>query len=208
MTLRKTDWRVRDGLSWEVRDLVQRYHYSRDYASHGVANHVLVPSQSVWAGPAVGAAIWMPAVYGIKRYGCTPLQLSRLVVHPDAPKNAATFLLRHSMNLVDREAWPVLLTYADTGQGHTGAIYRATGWVQDGTGGGWNYYEPETGRQLASIQKNGHFIECPAGWEKRRTVKLRFVHRAASASSDASVIQTEEGGSQPTTPLHLWGDAA
>ena len=119
--LRKQDWRVRDGLSWEVRDLVQRY--------------------------------------------------------------------------------------ADSGQGHTGAIYRAAGWEEDGTGGGWNYYDPETGRQLSSIA-DGHFLECPDGWERRHTLKYRFVHRATAASSDASAIQAEEGGSQLTPSLHLslWED--
>jgi len=206
MSLRKAEWRVRDGLPWEVRDLVQRYHYSRDYGGGAAAQHVLVPASSVWAGPAWGAAIWHPAVYAMRRYDCLPLQLSRLVVHPDAPKNAASFLLRRSMGLLDRRQWPVLLTYADTGQGHRGAIYEATGWDRDGQGGGWNYYEPETGRQLASIQ-DGHFIQCPDGWEARRTVKHRFVHRAVAASSDAPAIQVEEGGSQPTLPLHF-GDAA
>lgn len=111
------------------------------------------------------------------------------------------------MALLDRSQWPVLLTYADSGQGHTGAIYDATGWIKDGMGGGWNYYEPTTGRQLASIQ-DGHFIECPIGWEARRTSKFRFVHRAVAASSDAAGIQPEEGGSQPTLPLHIWNETA
>lgn len=110
------------------------------------------------------------------------------------------------MALIDRRQWPVLLTYADSGQAHTGAIYRAAGWSEDGSGGGWNYYEPISGRQLASIQ-DGHFITCPAGWEARRTVKYRFIHRAASASSDAAGIQSDEGGPQPTTPLQLLLDS-
>jgi hypothetical protein len=199
--LDKAEWRVREGLSWEVRDLIQRYHYSKDYAGTGT-NHVLVPAETWWAGPAWGAAVWQAAVFGINRYGCLPLQLSRLVLRPDAPKNSASFLLRHSMSLLDRAKWPVLLTYADSGQGHTGAIYKATGWVSDGVGGGWNYYEPSTGRQLSSLQ-GGRFIECPEGWEARRTVKHRFVHRAVAASSDAADFQSDEGGSQPTLLLQL-----
>ena len=181
VTLHKRDWRVRDGLPWEVRDLVQRFHYSRDYGGGAAAQHVMVPVESVWSGPAWGAAVWHPAVYGIRRYGCLPLQLSRLVVRPDAPKNAASFLLRRSMGLLDRRQWPVLLTYADSGQGHTGAIYRATGWVPDGKCGGWNYYDPVTGRQLSSIQ-DGHFVRCPDGWDARRTIKHRFVDAVAASS--------------------------
>ena len=205
--LNKSEWRVRPGLSWEVRDLIQQFHYSKDYGGGAAERHVLVPASSWWAGPAWGAAIWHPAVYGMRRYGCLPLQLSRLVLRPDAPRNAASFLLRRSMGLLNRAKWPVLLTYADSGQGHTGAIYRASGWDEDGSGGGWNYYEPSTGRQLASIQ-DGHFIECPSGWEARRTVKHRFVHRAVAASSDAAGIQPDEGGSQPTLLLHFEADRA
>lgn len=199
--LLRSEWRVRDGLSWEVRDLIQQFHYSRDYGGGAAARHVLVPTVSVWAGPAMGAAVWHPAVYAMRRYGVLPLQLSRLVVRPEAPKNAASFLLRWSMRLLDRSVWPVLITYADSGQGHTGAIYKATGWAADGSGGGWNYYDPATGRQLASLQ-DGHFIECPPGWEKRRTLKHRFIH-AVAASSDAVGFQPDEGGSQPTLPLQF-----
>jgi hypothetical protein len=151
----------------------------------------------------MGAAIWQTAVFGMRRYGCLPLQLARLVVVPDAPKNAASFLLRHSMNLIDRERWPVLLTYADTGEGHTGAIYEATGWRFDGLGGGLTYRDPDTGRQMGSIGGgSGRFVPCPPGWETRKTVKRRFVH-AVAASSDAAPSHGDEGGSQPTLPLQF-----
>jgi hypothetical protein len=109
------------------------------------------------------------------------------------------------MRLIDRTRWPVLLTYADSGQGHTGAIYLAAGWTRDGEGGGWNYYEPASGRQLSSIQ-DGRFVPCPDGWDARRTTKFRFIH-AAAASSDALGVQPGEGGSQPTPPLQLWATA-
>ena len=32
------------------------------------------------------------------------------------------------MKLLDRNRWPFLLTYADTWQGHTGHIYKASNW--------------------------------------------------------------------------------
>jgi hypothetical protein len=54
--------------------------------------------------------------------------LSRLAIRPDVPKNACSFLLSKSVAMIDRDRWPVLLTYADTWQGHTGTIYRAAGW--------------------------------------------------------------------------------
>ena len=57
------------------------------------------------------------------------LCLTRLVVHPDVPQNGASFLLANSVKLIQRgPRWECLVTYADEGQGHTGAIYHATGW--------------------------------------------------------------------------------
>lgn len=58
--------------------------------------------------------------------------LSRLVIVPGIPKNAATFLLSRSRKLIDRARWPCLVTYADTWQGHTGGIYRADNWTYAG----------------------------------------------------------------------------
>lgn len=46
---------------------------------------------------------------------------------PEAPKNAATFLLMRSVKMLDPR-WKCLITYADTWQGHTGHIYKAAGW--------------------------------------------------------------------------------
>ena len=198
--LDRREWRVHDIPPLWARQIVQEHHYSQDYASTASYIHGLVRARQGGMSHIYGAAIWMPAVYAIRRYNCLPLQLSRLVVEPGMPTNAASFLMARSMKLIDRVKWPVLLTYADSGQGHTGAIYKATGWEQDGEGGGWNYYSPD-GKQLSSLQ-NGSFIPCPDGWEARRTVKHRFVHRAAAASSDAPAFQVGEGSSQLTLPLH------
>ena len=200
MTLIKSEWIVRDITVQRARSLVQDFHYSKGYGGGAAHLHGLMRREDDALGRVWGAAVWHPAVYAMRRYDCLPLQLSRLVIAPDGPKNAATFLMAHSMRLLNRATWPVLLTYADSGQGHTGAIYKATGWLQDGEGGGWNYYSSD-GKQLSSLQ-DGVFIPCPEGWEARRTVKYRFVHRAAAASSDAPVYQTGEGGSQLTLPLH------
>jgi hypothetical protein len=201
MTLQKSDWRVCDIPPLWARQIVQEHHYSQDYGASASYIHGLLRAHDSPFSHISGAAIWLPAVYAIRRYDCLPLQLSRLVIEPGMPTNSASFLMAHSMRLIDRQRWPVLLTYADSGQGHTGAIYKATGWEYDGQGGGWNYYSPD-GKQLSSLQ-GGVFIPCPEGWEARRTVKYRFIHRAVAASSDAPAVQVGEGGSQLTLPLHL-----
>jgi hypothetical protein len=54
------------------------------------------------------------------------------VIAPEVPHNACTFLLARSRNLIDRVTWPCLVTYADTGQGHLGTIYKADNWTYCG----------------------------------------------------------------------------
>ena len=113
---------------------VEAWHYSRSASKMSVYAHGLY-REGRDAEP-LGVALWLPptkvaaqAVAGDDWRGA--LSLSRLVVAPGLPTNAASFLLGRSMRLVDRERWPVLVTYADTRHGHTGAIYLATNWRKD-----------------------------------------------------------------------------
>lgn len=62
------------------------------------------------------------------------MSLSRLVIEPEVPTNAASFVLSKSQKLIRRDLrWDLLVTYADDWQGHTGAIYKAAGWEYVGT---------------------------------------------------------------------------
>jgi hypothetical protein len=60
------------------------------------------------------------------------LSLSRLVCEQSAPKNTPSFLLSNGMRFIDRNRWPILITFADDWQGHVGTIYRAAGWIECG----------------------------------------------------------------------------
>ena len=134
-----------------------------------------------------GAALWIPptrtageAVAGDAWAGV--LALSRLVVAPEMPTNAASFLLGGSMRQIDRDRWPVLLTYADTRQGHTGAIYRATNWTCDGPVPAGDVWIDGTGRQRGRKRGNRTLSAAEmraAGFERAPAApKIRFVHRA------------------------------
>ncbi len=47
----------------------------------------------------------------------------------DRELNHVSRPLRHQMkHLIDRGRWPVLVTYSDEGQGHTGHVYKCSGW--------------------------------------------------------------------------------
>ena len=132
--LRKTDWEVKDITFAVASELVKRYHYA-----HGAANTATVLHGLYRKGidTPVGVAWWLPptkscalATYPENWQGV--LSLSRLVVAPDVPKNACSFMLGKSMRMIDRKRWPCFVTYADAWQGHSGTIYKATNWTYAG----------------------------------------------------------------------------
>lgn len=111
--------------------------------------------------------------------------------------NAASFLLGRSMRLIDRARWPVLLTYADTAHGHTGAIYLATNWECLGeTKAGDTWVDPD-GRQVG--RKRGAFSYTRAdaermGWRRMPSMpKIKFVHRCAAPARRPSEGQLTLG---------------
>lgn len=132
--LRREDFFVSDCPLKDGQELVARLHYSKGGSNTRTYMHGLYRKAD---GELVGVAWWIPptksaalATHPENWNGV--LALSRLVVADDVPQNGASFLLGASMKRVDRLRWPVLVTYADTWQGHTGAIYKATNWAHVG----------------------------------------------------------------------------
>jgi hypothetical protein len=117
--LRKEDWEV-SGVSRDVAyDLISAHHYAKGVSSVATALHGLYPAGWRWYAECAGAAWWLPptqcatrALAGDRWQGV--LSLSRLAIDPDAPTKACSFLLSRSMKMLDRDRWPLLLTYADT----------------------------------------------------------------------------------------------
>ena len=187
--MRGDEWEVRPiPTHGEVERLVRAWHYSGSLPNTSTVRHGLYRAGVVLHGDAHGAALWLPPtrrsaekVAGDDWHGV--LSLSRLVVDPELPTNGASLLLGRSMRLIDRKRWPVLVTFADTNQGHTGAIYRATNWECDGeVPAGDVWVHTVTGR-LAGRKRGGRNITVSAmramGYERRPAApKVRFVHRA------------------------------
>lgn len=151
--LRKKDWRVCDVVPKDARDFIARHHYAKGSSLTRVYSHGLFPIDS---DELMGVALWLPptrvAAESVNReYWQKVLSLSRLACHPDAPRNAATFLLGRSVSLIRKDGRFVsLVTYADTRQGHTGAIYRASNWTYVGEmRGSCAWEDPKTGKQVA-----------------------------------------------------------
>jgi hypothetical protein len=184
--LRRAEWTVRPVGDAVAERLVIDYHYSAGASKTSTEIHGLLPAGAFFDQDAVGAALWMPPTRAVAASLCPEnpngvLALSRLVCAPSAPGNAASFLMARSMRLLDRIRWPVLVTYADAWRGHTGAIYLATGWRDDGLT-----------KPKPVYQKDGRMVSVKAGPNTRthaqmlemgaelvgRFSKRRFVHEA------------------------------
>lgn len=184
--LNRKDWIVERVAHGEAVAAIVAWHYSRSAPNTGQTFGMYRRDELALA-PLAGVALWLPptrrageAVAGEDWAGV--LSLSRLAVSPDAPRNAASFLLAASMRLLDRDRWPVLLTYADTQQGHTGAIYKATGWTLDAISTTGSYFIKD-GRQVGRKRgkRNIPVAQLRAeGYQEIKSDKLRFVHRRAA----------------------------
>lgn len=131
--LQKADWRVSPIPMKTARDLVELFHYSRSSPyPFGTRIHGLFKTGEQQS---FGVTWWHVANKPLSVQLCPEgwkqvLNLSRMVLVPGIPKNSASFLLRHSINILKREqTWRCLVTFADTWQNHSGGIYRASGWT-------------------------------------------------------------------------------
>lgn len=180
--LRAGEWEVREAPLHVARRLIEMFHYAHGSSKTAVYVHGLYRRGE---DTVYGVAQWLPPT----RVACESvnrkewkrvLSLSRLVVRPDVPKNAASFLIARSIKLIraDRR-FASLVTYADESQGHTGAIYRATNWRYIGRTGPYIRWEdPLTGRQVAAQATKTRTVKemLALGYEKTgRFYKHKFI---------------------------------
>lgn len=150
--LRASDYEVRPVPLAEGRAFIIAHHYSKGCSNTAVYVHGLFRKND---DTLLGVAQWLPptrvAAESVNRdQWQRVLSLTRLAVHPDVPKNGATFLMARSMRLIEQDQkWVSLVTYADEFMGHTGAIYRAANWEYVGLMKPNPRWEDAEGRQVA-----------------------------------------------------------
>jgi hypothetical protein len=136
----------------EVRALCEAYH------GYGGAGNSATYGFAVWEGQRVVAGyLWQPPPFGAAKSVCPDepgavLALSRMVATPRDERqlnHVAKPLKRQMRRLIDRGRWPILVTYSDEGQGHTGHVYKCSGWTPTKRRRA-RCYEDETGRRTSS----------------------------------------------------------
>lgn len=132
--------------------LIREHHYA-----HGCANTSVMSVGMFRDGALVGAALWMPptrvcAETVDRDRWRRVLSLSRLAVVPGEPTNAASMLIGWCIRKLKKESkWIAIVTYADESQGHTGTIYKATGWAYAGRTKPEPRWIDSTGRQVSRL---------------------------------------------------------
>jgi hypothetical protein len=155
---RRSDYVVEALPHGQARALIAAFHYSGCAANTSVHSHGIFRRRDMTL---VGAALWMPPTanaakalalrhLGSKNRHREVLVLSRCALRPGEPQNTAGMLLARSERLVRSDArWALLVTYADTAEGHVGTIYKATGWTYDGLTKPETRWKDSAGRLIA-----------------------------------------------------------
>ena len=88
------------------------------------------------SGQLVGVVTYgVPASSTLLKGVCGPeeasnvYELNRLWVDDSVPKNGESYLIGNTLGHLDKE---IVVSYADTSQGHTGIVYQATNWFYTG----------------------------------------------------------------------------
>jgi hypothetical protein len=153
----RSAYEVRPTLLNVGQELVRTYHYAKGGSNTATFMHGLYAKESP---KCLGIAWWIPPTKGAALATWPEwrrvLALSRLVIVPGQPTNAATFLLAASIRAIARtQRWACLITYADEWQGHTGAVYRASNWEYMGLTTPEAVWQTPEGRMVAR-KAGGH----------------------------------------------------
>ena len=161
LKLRKKDWTVRPIQHQTCKRLISEHHYAQSLSLTSTARYGLFrKGQELFDEAALGCSVWLPPAPGVmRRYSdftlAECLALTRLAISPDVPSNGASFLIGQSIKQLkkDRPNIRILVTYADTMQSHTGAIYRATNWTYDGLTTPQPRWVDASGNLVSSLSK-------------------------------------------------------
>ncbi len=160
----------------DVRALCERHH------GYGGAGNSATYAFGVWEeGAVVAAFLWQPPSLGASKSVCPSaphgvLSLSRMVAVPRAERRLRHIskpLRRQMRMLIDRGRWPALVTYHDEGQGHTGHVYKCSGWTPTVRRESPAFEDPETGRRVApttsgtTLENRRRMVRVGTRWLQR-----------------------------------------
>lgn len=129
-------------------------------------------------------------IHGVVTYGMPPspniakgflgdgfnkrvLELNRLIINSDAPKNAASILVGRSLKKLPKCA---VVSYADGFMGHVGYVYQATNFIYVGETKSHDKEYFIDGKWVHAKVLTNRGISAPAKWAKENSINTRPPH--------------------------------
>jgi len=114
------------GLSYENGEFIKNNHYSNSIARGCMLNFELVHNNILIGLAMVGEPVSNRCQDKYSLFGGKVMELKRLCLIDDTPKNSESFFLGKIMKIIQKETdVEVILSYADPEFDHSGVIYKA-----------------------------------------------------------------------------------
>lgn len=102
----------------------------------------------------------------------TGRELIRLWVHPDAPKNTASYTVSRSLKLLPQEV-ELVVSFADSGQNHAGYVYQALNFYYLGMSSEGTRYVDMTGTEVTARLANVYRMRNPDKFADKSLTEIR-----------------------------------
>ena len=99
-------------------------------------------------------------------------ELIRLWVHPDAPKNTASYVVAKSLRLLPEKVG-LVVSFADSGQGHAGYVYQALNFYYCGMSGEGVRYTDRSGVEVTARLANVYKMRNPDKFAHKSLGEIR-----------------------------------
>jgi hypothetical protein len=99
-------------------------------------------------------------------------ELIRLWVHPEAPKNTASYVVSRSLNLLPPQVG-LIVSFADSGQGHAGYVYQSLNFYYCGMSGEGVRYVDKGGVEVTARLANVYRMRNPERFAQKSLTEIR-----------------------------------
>ena len=136
----KNKYSIKSIYKFECEDWFLKKHYLRRMPNinkvFGLSDNSNLLQGVCSFGKPISYTLVQGAINGL--YQNNFLELNRLVINEGLEKNILSFFVSNSLKKLPKPS--VVVSYADTSQGHHGFIYQATNWIYTGLSAEWKDY--------------------------------------------------------------------
>lgn len=158
----------------EIRRAIVTGHYSGvmpDATQEAFAaywNEIVIAA--VAYGPGGNSKTFNAVVEGFDSFNAR--ELIRLWVHPDAPKNTASYVVSRSLKMLPDQVG-LVVSFADSGQGHFGYVYQSLNFYYCGMSGEGIRYLDSSGVEVTARLANVYRMRNPDKFANMSLTEIR-----------------------------------